>query len=140
MQQERDPADLAQEILEMRDKMYLAQDPVEGETINLKHSRGCMVDIEFMVQYLVLLHSNKFASLSQTTDNIGLINELHRLGLVSNDFGQLTTSYRNFHRWLHTRVLQNQSADIESRLVRDDIDQVLLCWNQVFQNPGVCRT
>lgn len=91
-----------------------------------------MVDIEFMVQYLVLLHANKFASLCESTDNIGLINELHRLQLVDDNFLQLGHIYQTFHKWLHTRVLQNQSPEIESLLVKQETLQVKSCWENLF--------
>ncbi len=129
---QQDAAELALAITDMRDKMYQAKKPPEGEYINIKHSHGCMVDIEFMVQYLVLLYANKFASLCESTDNIGLINELHRLGLVDDDFLQLGQIYQTFHKWLHTRVLQNLSPEIASQEVKQEILQVKSCWNRIF--------
>lgn len=126
------PMDLARAITDMREKMYQAKKPPEGELLNIKDSKGCMVDIEFMVQYLVLLHANKFASLCETTDNIGLITELHRLGLVDEEFIQLGPIYQNFHKWLHTRVLQNLSPEIESQHIKKEIDIVKSCWDKTF--------
>ena len=134
--QQRDPADLADEIQSMRERMYEAKNPAEGTQVNLKHSRGCMVDIEFMVQYLVLRHANKFASLTQTTDNIGLINELSELGLVDRDFRQLASIYQTFHEWLHRRVLQNQPDEIDAASIQSGIDTVKDHWNRLFGNTG----
>ncbi|MCP4078013.1 MAG: bifunctional [glutamate--ammonia ligase]-adenylyl-L-tyrosine phosphorylase/[glutamate--ammonia-ligase] adenylyltransferase [Gammaproteobacteria bacterium] len=128
----REPAELGKVITDMREKIYQNQKPAEGPTINSKHSRGCMVDIEFLVQYWVLKYANKFASLTESTDNIGLISELHRLGLISDEDLQLRDCYPVFHKWLHTQVLQNQSADIASGLVRKEIDVVKNCWNKTF--------
>ena len=133
---ERNAPQLAREIVEMRDKMYQAKNPPEGEMVDVKHSRGCLVDIEFMVQYLVLLHANKFASLCQTTDNIGLINELSRLGLVGEGFGRLATIYQAYHCWLHQQVLQNQSAAIPSQSIEAEIDTVKACWRQLLGNES----
>jgi len=129
----REPAELGKAITDMRQKIYQNQKPAEGLTINSKHSRGCMVDIEFLVQYWVLKYANKFASLTESTDNIGLISELHHLGLISDEDLQLRDCYPVFHKWLHTQVLQNQSADITSDLVRKEIDVVKKCWNKTFK-------
>jgi glutamate-ammonia-ligase adenylyltransferase len=134
---ERDTTDLALEIVTMREKMYLAKSPPQGDLVDIKQSRGCMVDIEFMVQYLVLINANKFASLLQTTDNTGLINELYRLGLVSDSFQQLATIYLTFHDWLHRCVLQNQSAEIPYHLVEAEIGTVKACWQQIFGNSDL---
>ena len=91
-----------------------------------------MVDIEFLVQYWVLLHANKFASLCETTDNSGLINELFHQGLISIEDQQLGEIYQTFHRLLHARVLQNQSAQIPSTDVQEEIGLVKACWNKTF--------
>ena len=131
---ERNNDDLQSSVYDMREKIYKTKNPRQGETVNIKHSRGCMVDIEFIVQYLVLKHANKFASLTETTDNIALINELHHLQLISDDELQLRDSYLKFHKWLHQRVLQNQSDVIAFIDVKAEIEQVKACWNTTFND------
>ena len=133
LRQPRDDEELKSAVCEMREKIYQAKKPPEGDTINIKHSHGCMVDIEFLVQYWVLLHANKFASLCETTDNIGLLTALHELNLISDREVQLRDIYQTFHSHLHTRVLQNLSADMPSSDVQAQIDQVLACWNDTFK-------
>ena len=128
----REEPGLKQAVIEMREKIYQAKNPPETEMIDIKHSRGGLVDIEFMVQYWVLRHANKFASLTQTTDNIGLISELHDLGLIPLEYLQLAEIYQTFHKWLHTQVLQNQSAELPLDKVHDEVDMVRACWNKTF--------
>ena len=128
----RDNAELKAAIIDMRQKMYLAKNPRENESINLKHSRGCMVDIEFLVQYRVLQHANKFASLSESTDNIGLINGLFQLNLIDEEELKLIDIYQKFHRLLHHRVLQNLSEEIASISIQAEITQVKACWDKTF--------
>ena len=128
----REDGPLQQEIIQMREKIYQTKNPPETDKIDIKHSRGGLVDIEFMVQYWVLRHANKFASLTQTTDNIGLITELHNLGLIPDDYLQLAEIYQSFHKQLHTQVLQNQSAELPIDEVRQQIDLVRACWNTTF--------
>lgn len=129
----RNESELKKTIISMREKMYKVKKPPEGQLVNVKHSHGCMVDIEFLVQYWILKHANKFASLTESTDNIGLISELHRLDLISTQELQLRDYYPAFHKWLHARVLQNQSAEISSDLVRNEIDSVKACWHETFK-------
>lgn len=124
--------ELKTEIVDMREKIYQAKKPPEGEIIDIKHSRGCMVDIEFLVQYWVLQHANKFASLCESTDNIGLITELHDLGLISIEELQLRDIYQIFHKWLHARVLQNQSAELPADKLQHEINVVMACWGNTF--------
>ena len=120
------------EIFEMRGKIYKTRNPPEGEFKNLKHSRGCMVDIEFMVQFWTLLYANKFASIASYTDNIGLLNELFRLELITSSQFQLADIYQTYHRCLHETVLQNKPAEIESEVIAAQVEHVVNCWNECF--------
>lgn len=126
----REDAVLKTEIDDMRNKMYQAKNPPEGEYINIKHSHGCMVDIEFLVQYWVLKHANKFASLCETTDNNGLITELHRLGLIDDEDLRLRDIYQTLHKCLHAQVLQNQPDEIPSQRIQQEIETVQACWKK----------
>jgi glutamate-ammonia-ligase adenylyltransferase len=128
----REARQLQKEIAEMRDKMYAAKRPVEGDMKNIKHSRGCMIDIEFMVQYWTLLQANKVTSICSYSDNIGLLNELFRLNLISSSQFQLVDIYRTYHHWLHATVLQNRPAEIESEIIVDEVNHVINCWNECF--------
>jgi len=120
------------EIYEMRDKIYRAKNPPEGKFKNLKDSHGCMIDIEFMVQFLTLLHANKAGSICSYSDNIGLLNELFRLNIISSSQFQLIDIYRTYHHWLHETVLQNKPAEIESEIIATETQHVINCWNECF--------
>ena len=66
----RDPLKLKQEVVEMRTRMrreLLKQDP---DTFDLKQGRGGIVDIEFLIQYLILLHAHRFPELVTYSDNV----------------------------------------------------------------------
>jgi glutamate-ammonia-ligase adenylyltransferase len=128
----RDPRQLQKEVVEMRNKIYLAKKPVEGDHKNIKQSRGCILDIEFMVQYWTLLQANKFASIASYSDNIGLLSELFRLDLISSSQFQLIDIYRTYHHWLHKTVLQNRPAEVVSEMIAAEVNHVVNCWNECF--------
>ncbi len=128
----RDPDTLRQDILAMREKMHQSKRPAEGEFTNLKHSYGAMVDIEFMVQYWVLLHANKVGSICSYSDNIGLLNELIRLNIIASSESQLIEIYLTYHRWLHETVLQNKPAEIASENIEAEVTQVKQHWKECF--------
>ena len=116
----------------MREKIYASKKPPEGQFKNIKHSRGCMVDIEFMVQFWTLLLANKVASIASYSDNIGLLNELFRLDLISSSQHKMADIYQTYHRCLHETVLQNKPAEIESELIATQTEHVINCWNECF--------
>ncbi|MEM7564796.1 MAG: bifunctional [glutamate--ammonia ligase]-adenylyl-L-tyrosine phosphorylase/[glutamate--ammonia-ligase] adenylyltransferase, partial [Pseudomonadota bacterium] len=69
----RSAEQLGSEIVDMRLRMFSNKRLSDPESFDIKHSRGGMVDIEFMVQYWVLLHANNIGSDQLNSDNIGLL-------------------------------------------------------------------
>ena len=132
LQLPRNKTSLAADIVEMREKMYASNHPPEGDIRNLKHSRGCMIDIEFMVQYWVLLYANKIDSICSYSDNIHLLNELIRLNVIASSNSQLVDIYLTYHRWLHETVLQNKPAEVAFELIKAEVTQVKQCWQTCF--------
>ena len=49
---------LKDEIFKMRQKMYGQNNP-KDETFDLKNDKGGLIDIEFLVQFFVLMYSTK---------------------------------------------------------------------------------
>src|SRR4029077_3758303 len=64
----RDPAKLATEVVEMRQRMF-AGHPNATALFDVKHDPGGMVDVEFAVQYLVLAHAHEHALLTRNLGN-----------------------------------------------------------------------
>ncbi len=128
----RDPIQLRQDISEMRGRIYHNKNPSEGERKDIKHSRGGMIDIEFLVQYWVLLSANSIGSGRLNSDNIGLLKALSQLNLITHSQAQLVDIYQDYHRLLHESVLQNESAEINAELVATQMAHVTTCWNECF--------
>ena len=128
----REPRELRREIIEMRERIYRAKRPPEGDRRDLKHSRGAMVDIEFLVQYWVLALANKIGSGRLYSDNISLLNELFRLDLITSSQSRLVEIYTEYHRLLHESVLRDQSSEVDAGVIEEQLNQVVLCWNECF--------
>ena len=128
----RDDQPLRREIVDMRERMYQSKRPPEGERVDLKQSRGGMVDIEFMVQYWVLSQANSIGSDCLYSDNISLLKALLRQNLITGSQSQLVEIYQSYHRLLHESVLQNQSAEVDAELVAEQFAHVINCWNDCF--------
>ena len=128
----RDDATLRNDIIDMRERMYQSKRPAEGERVDLKQSRGGMVDIEFMVQYWVLAKANSIGSDCLYSDNISLLKALFRRDLITSSQSRLVEIYQSYHRLLHESVLQNQSAEIDAELIAEQLAHVKNCWNDCF--------
>ena len=109
---ERDRAALAQEITAMREKVRSAH-PVRGEQFDVKHSPGGMVDVEFVVQYLVLVHSGEHPELRGNLGNIALLQRAEAVGLLPKGVGQeAADAYRELRAIQHRARLDEAPPQI----------------------------
>lgn len=114
----RDAAALRGGIAEMRAKMLEAH-PNTSALFDIKHDRGGIIDVEFMVQYLVLGHACAHPALAANAGNLALLNTAARLGLVSEtEAGEVRGAYRQF------RSLQHQLRLAGERYARVDPSRV----------------
>lgn len=117
--QPRDLDALRKEILAMRRKMHDGH-PNDSELFDIKHDRGGMVDIEFMVQYLVLAYAHRHPQLTANAGNLALLKMAAEFGLLSADLaGQIRTLYRTLRQTQHRMRLNNQSP---CRVAQGEID------------------
>ena len=114
----RDPAKLADDVRAMRKTMAEGH-PNRSALFDLKHDRGGMVDIEFIVQYLVLAHSHQHARLALNHGNIALLGYAGGLGLIDKPLAAaVQDAYRVFRRHQHRLRLQGERY---ARLPREEV-------------------
>ena len=80
----RDKIKLRDEIIEMREKMR-AEKKDRGDKLDLKHTRGGIVDVEFIVQYLILAYSHEHAEFLGNLGNFALLARAAALGILDED-------------------------------------------------------
>jgi glutamate-ammonia-ligase adenylyltransferase len=107
----RNEQQLKTEVRDMRDKMREALAKNEKEIFDLKQSIGGIVDIEFIVQFLILAHASENAELTVYTDNIRLLKALSHLGFLSDSNAKvLKNAYCEYRDYGHHQVLQGERA------------------------------
>jgi glutamate-ammonia-ligase adenylyltransferase len=126
-------AQLKDEVLKMRKKMRDAY-PNRSALFDLKHDAGGMIDIEFIVQYLVLRHAAQYGQLTANVGNIALLRLAGELGLINAALGlAVGDAYRAMRRLQHQLRLQGQdNARIDPALVEQHSDKVSGMWKAIF--------
>jgi glutamate-ammonia-ligase adenylyltransferase len=127
----RDPGKLREEILSMRQKMH------EGHLNNtplfdIKHDKGGMVDIEFMVQYLVLAYAHRYPQLTANVGNLALLEMAAGFGLIDAELAsQACDLYRSLRLIQHRMRLND---DPHCRIAADEIDihASVALWGVLF--------
>lgn len=133
LRQPRDMTKLKDEVLSMRKRMRDAH-PNRTTMFDLKHDAGGMIDIEFMVQYLVLRHAPDHPQLTGDIGNIALLRLAGELGLVDTALAaEAAGAYRLFRKLQHQIRLQgSERAHIETVRVEHQRDCVIKLWEQTF--------
>jgi len=129
----RDAASLAQEIVVMRERVD-AGHPNRSKLFDLKHDRGGMVDIEFIVQYCVLLHAREDAEFVLNMGNISLLRLAAGFGLMSAEEAEtVAAAYRRYRKLQHTLRLDGmEKARVEPDVVVAEREAVTGLWKRVF--------
>jgi len=132
---QRRPADgpLKQEVLAMRKKMADAK-PNPTELFDLKQDAGGMIDIEFMVQFLVLQHAADYPQLTANAGNIALLKLCGELGLIDAGLAaKVGDAYRQFRKLQHQLRLQGQDlARVDPALVTVHAGHVRQLWAAIL--------
>ncbi len=123
---ERDEAELMHDVKEMRTKI---RSHVESE--DLKHGTGAIVDIEFLVQFLVLANSHRYPALARWTDKIRLIESLETIGLLQAvEASTLQEAYVAFRSTVHYTWLGG--AVVPDEKLTSYRQQVVEIWKRIL--------
>ncbi len=127
----RDTGVLRNEIVSMRQKMHEGH-PNTSELFDIKHDCGGMVDIEFIVQYLVLAHAHQYPQLTNNVGNLALLAMAANLDLIDQVLAeQVRSLYRTLRQTQHRMRLNDQSP---CRVVKGEIDTgaCVQLWTELF--------
>jgi glutamate-ammonia-ligase adenylyltransferase len=96
-----------------------------------------MVDIEFAVQYLVLVHAHRHAILTRNAGNIALLGFAAELGLVPADLAlAVADAYREYRRLQHqVRLTLATHARVDPAPQAARREAVGALWTHVFGAP-----
>jgi glutamate-ammonia-ligase adenylyltransferase len=140
LSQKRDVGQLRHEILEMRRKVQ-AGHPNPSPDFDLKHDAGGMVDIEFIVQFLVLAFSSAYPQLIGNLGNIALLRIAGEAGLIQASVAQeVGDAYRLLRARQHRLRLDGAEKTrvdlaLEPGLVQAR-EVVLNLWQEIFLAPS----
>jgi glutamate-ammonia-ligase adenylyltransferase len=125
--------ELRDEVVKMRKRIHDGH-PNRSSLFDIKHDAGGMVDIEFIVQYLVLRHAAQHPRLTANAGNIALLKMAGEMGLIDAGLAAaVADAYRALRRLQHQVRLQGrEDARVEPALVAVHAAQVVRLWQACF--------
>lgn len=128
----RDAASLKAEIVAMRERVRQGH-PVKADRFDVKHSPGGMVDAEFAVQYLVLLHTAAHSELADNVGNIALLQRAEKVGLLPVGVGEAAANaYREMRRLQHRARLNEEPTQVDPATLTVEREALLAVWRCVM--------
>jgi glutamate-ammonia-ligase adenylyltransferase len=136
--QQRDLDKLRADIVEMRQKMmdsHATRGDLRDTVFDLKHDPGGLVDVEFVVQFLVLGYSHAHPELTGNKGNIALLKMAADAGLIPVELAEtVRNAYRDYRRMQHGLRLNGTKARVAPEEVGDRVTAVRELWRWVFGN------
>jgi glutamate-ammonia-ligase adenylyltransferase len=128
----RDAVSLKAEIVAMRERVRQGH-PVKPDHFDVKHSPGGMVDAEFAVQYLVLMHTAAHSELADNVGNIALLIRAEVAGLLPMGMGQAAANaYREMRRLQHRARLNEEPTQVDPASLTAEREALLAVWRHVM--------
>ncbi|MFN3495440.1 MAG: glutamine-synthetase adenylyltransferase, partial [Hydrogenophaga sp.] len=94
---------------------------------------GGMVDVEFVVQYLVLSQAQAHPELRANTGNINLLERAERAGLLRPGMGEAAArAYRTLRQIQHSARLDEAAPRVEATRVEQEAAAVRALWQHVL--------
>ena len=132
----RERSALRAEVLNMRRRMAEHHQDETG----LKRGAGGIVDIEFMVQYLVLAHAHEQPDLAVYSDNMRILETAERLELLTPAVaGDLREAYLALRAEWHRSVLDLPDTDRAADVLARHRDRVREAWMNLFGEDAADR-
>lgn len=134
MTQKRDQAALKLSVVDMRHKMRASHIHPPG-VFDLKESEGGIIDVEFMVQYLVLAYAHQHPELTKNIGNIGLLGLMAELGIIEkSQADDVSSAYLELRKLQHSSRLQGHTkAEVAMHLVEKSAHDVRALWDKLMK-------
>lgn len=135
--QKRHSEELKKSIVEMRQKMSEST-MAERKTLSrqIKHQPGGLIDIEFLVQYLVLKHAHQYPDLATYSDNIRQLDALRDNKILkTEEADSLQEAYLSMRQITHWCAL-NKDFELDKKdgiTLEHNRDVVTGCWQANFE-------
>lgn len=135
LSEKREETKLRREIRDMRERMKKELLKTPADLFDLKQGEGGIVDIEFLVQYLVLLHARRHPEILTWTDNVRQIRSLQDTGIINEVHAYfLRKAYLIFRSAGHKLSLREKEALVSAEHFRELRIQVKKIWKQYMNS------
>jgi glutamate-ammonia-ligase adenylyltransferase len=130
----RNPRELRREVAVMREKLRAENQGTPPGMFDLKQDPGGIVDIEFLVQYLVLRYAHAHPELTRWPDNVRLLVALIQTGVMDNRTSHLVKHiYLVYRAYVHRMGLQQKDPVVPAGAFAAYRNVVRSIWRRIME-------
>jgi len=106
----------------------------KADRFDVKQGGGGIIDVEFMVQYLVLAQAAHYPELTDNIGNIALLQRFAKLGLIESSAlaEKVADAYREYRTLIHHAKLQGLDALVADDQLQSERAAVVQLWQALF--------
>ncbi len=129
----REKDQLQKEVVQMRNRMRNELLLPVNDIFDIKQGEGGLVDIEFIVQYLILLKAHNHQRLTRWTDVVRILEMLVETDILDAQVSSfLNNTYLTYRSEVHRLNLQQRAAKVPEEKFSDLREQVVKIWEDIF--------
>lgn len=134
----RNPGVVRFQVAEMREKMRLTKGGNDAHGFfDIKQDPGGVIDIEFIIQYLILANAGKYDMLTNWTDVVRQLNTLSLCGIIDDLTAHvLKQTYLVYRHCIHRLNLREKPAKIFKDRFTELRERVRRIWNVHMSGNG----
>ena len=127
---------LQEEIMSMRFLMNEKRKKAKTHgLVDIKHDKGGLIDIEFMVQYVILEYASMCPKLCRNIGNFALLGVIADLQLLPASLTRkISEIFVRYRELIHEKKLNNSEGLIKPELIAKERENVNKLWDITFQN------
>jgi glutamate-ammonia-ligase adenylyltransferase len=135
--QPRDPAALREDVVAMRERMRRELTVAAPGCFDIKQDSGGLVDVEFLVQFLILANAHDHPRLVEERGNARQLRALTECGLIPSQTAQsLTAAYYELRRLAHHASLRGERAVTPADAAREAAAVVSRAFDELVARSG----
>ncbi len=127
--QSRNIEEVRSSIRDMRNKMLDSNRAISEEEFNIKKDVGGLIDIEFIVQFLILSSACDHPQICEHTDNVRILDACAEIGILEqNSVKELKEIYLKYRKYLHQQSLRLLPEIVDIKIFPKERSVVQKYW------------
>ena len=105
------------------------------DLVDIKHDKGGLIDIEFLVQYVILANASRYPKLCENIGNFALLGLIADLQLLpASSTRKISEIFVKYRELIHKNRLNNSDGLVNGKIIAGEREKVDELWEMAFRD------